>query len=384
MLNEGRGSSHGDDELSKKYRVRGGTLVGGDLFDFWVGPFYVGFFGVTTIFFSVLGTLLIIYGAAIGTDLEHLADQHRATGPQLRPGLRTRCSGGRAVAADHDLRDRRVRLLAAAAGRDLRAKLGMGYHVPFAYGVAVFAYISLEVIRPLLMGAWGNAFPYGILSHLDWVSNTGYQYLHFHYNPAHMLAVTFFFTTTLALSMHGGTGAVGGEPADQGGEVVKTAEHENTFFRDTIGWSIGTLGIHRLGLVPGAVGRVLERGVHHHQRPVLDPRLAGVVGLVAEPADLEVNEPEDPAIICDRAGKGSALCHGRISKPLHPRAGPRRRPMPGVPFARRTSTDAHGKPFFAAFLRQARRRAGRADLSRRHWASLSLVCGFASRSRSSG
>ena len=26
--------------------------VGGDLFDFWVGPFYVGFFGVTTIFFS--------------------------------------------------------------------------------------------------------------------------------------------------------------------------------------------------------------------------------------------------------------------------------------------------------------------------------------------
>jgi photosynthetic reaction center L subunit len=25
----------------------------------------------------------------------------------------------------------------------------------------------------------------------------GYAYLHFHYNPAHMLAVTFFFTTTL-------------------------------------------------------------------------------------------------------------------------------------------------------------------------------------------
>ena len=24
--------------FEKKYRVRGGTLVGGDLFDFWVGP----------------------------------------------------------------------------------------------------------------------------------------------------------------------------------------------------------------------------------------------------------------------------------------------------------------------------------------------------------
>ena len=32
------------------------------------------------------------------------------------------------------------------------------------------------------------------------------------------------------------------------GEAVKTAEHENTFFRDTIGYSIGSLGIHRLGL----------------------------------------------------------------------------------------------------------------------------------------
>ena len=30
--------------------------------------------------------------------------------------------------------------------------------------------------------------------------------------------------------------------------VVKTPEHEDTYFRDTIGYSIGTLGIHRLGL----------------------------------------------------------------------------------------------------------------------------------------
>ena len=48
----------------RKYRVRGGTLIGGDLFDFWVGPFYVGFFGVTAIFFSLLGTALILGGTA--------------------------------------------------------------------------------------------------------------------------------------------------------------------------------------------------------------------------------------------------------------------------------------------------------------------------------
>ena len=48
--------------FERKYRVPGGTLVGGNLFDFWVGPFYVGFFGVTTIFFAGLGTLLIAWG----------------------------------------------------------------------------------------------------------------------------------------------------------------------------------------------------------------------------------------------------------------------------------------------------------------------------------
>ena len=30
------------------------------------GPFYVGFFGVTAVFFAVLGTLLIVWGAAMG------------------------------------------------------------------------------------------------------------------------------------------------------------------------------------------------------------------------------------------------------------------------------------------------------------------------------
>ena len=52
--------------FERKYRVRGGTLVGGDLFDFWVGPFYCGFFGLTTIFFATLGTVLILWGASQG------------------------------------------------------------------------------------------------------------------------------------------------------------------------------------------------------------------------------------------------------------------------------------------------------------------------------
>ena len=230
--------------FERKYRVRGGTLLGGDLFDFWVGPFYVGFFGVTTLFFSILGTALIFYAAAIGPTwnpwLISIAPPDLKYGLSLAPlreGGFWQIITGCAVGAFVSWALREV---------EICRKLGIGYHVPFAFGVAIFAYISLVVIRPLLLGAWGFGFPYGIFSHLDWVSNTGYQYLHFHYNPAHMLAVSFFFTTTLALALHGSLVLSAVNPAK--GTDVKSPEYEDTFFRDLIGYSVGTLGIHRVGL----------------------------------------------------------------------------------------------------------------------------------------
>jgi photosynthetic reaction center L subunit len=230
--------------FERRYRVRGGTLVGGDLFDFWVGPFYVGFFGVTTIFFSLVGTALILWDAANGPTWN--VWRINVEPPPLKYGLAfaplaeggiwqlvTICAIGAFVSW-------------ALRQAEISRKLGMKYHIPVAYGVAIFAYVSLVVIRPVLLGAWGYGFPYGIFSHLDWVSNTGYQYLHFHYNPAHMIAVSFFFTTTLALSLHGGLILSAVNP--QKGHTVKAAEYEDAFFRDFIGYSIGELGIHRLGL----------------------------------------------------------------------------------------------------------------------------------------
>jgi len=235
--------------FEKNYRVRGGTLIGGDLFDFWVGPFYVGFFGVTTAFFATLGTILCVWGAAIGEGLEGQTwnlwqisinppplDYGLAIAPLYEGGLWqiiTFCAIGAFVSW-------------IFRQAEISRKLGMGYHVPVAYAVAVLAYITLVVIRPVLLGAWGHGFPYGIISHLDWVSNVGYQYLHFHYNPAHMIAITFFFTTCFALALHGSLILSVTNP--EKGESVKTSEHENTYFRDTLGYSIGAIGIHRLGL----------------------------------------------------------------------------------------------------------------------------------------
>jgi photosynthetic reaction center L subunit len=229
--------------FERKYRVRGGTLIGGDLFDFWVGPFYVGFFGVTTVLFAALGTALIFYGAALqGTFNPWLIDIQP---PPLEYGLAfaplkegglwqviTIC----AIGAFSSWALREV---------EICRKLGIGFHVPFAFGVAIFAYVTLVVIRPVLMGAWGHAFPYGIFTHLDWVSNTGYAYGNFHYNPAHMIAITFFFTTCLALALHGSLILSAANPKTG---PMKTPDHEDTFFRDLIGYSIGPLGIHRLGL----------------------------------------------------------------------------------------------------------------------------------------
>lgn len=235
--------------FEKKYRVRGGTLIGGDLFDFWVGPFYVGFFGVTTFIFASLGTLLIVWGATLGPTPElqsYNIWQISIAPPDLSYGL------GMAPLKEGGLwQIITICAIGAFVSWALREveicrKLGIGYHVPFAFSFAIGAYIVLVVVRPILMGAWGHGFPYGILSHLDWVSNVGYQFLHFHYNPAHMLAIAFFFTNCLALSMHGSLILSVVNPAE--GEPVKTSEHENTFFRDLVGYSIGALAIHRLGL----------------------------------------------------------------------------------------------------------------------------------------
>ncbi|WP_112320702.1 photosynthetic reaction center subunit L [Oceanibium sediminis] len=230
--------------FERKYRVRGGTLVGGSLFDFWVGPFYVGFFGVVGMFFTLLGVALIFYGAALGpTWNPWLISIHP---PKVEAGLAfmpltegglwqiiTICALGS---------------FSCWALREVEIcnKLGIGYHVPFAFSVAILAYATLVVIRPLLLGAWGYGFPYGIWTHLDWVSNVGYNYGNFHYNPAHMIAVSLFFTTTLALALHGSLILSATNPSEK---EVRSPDHEDTYFRDFIGYSIGPLGIHRLGLL---------------------------------------------------------------------------------------------------------------------------------------
>ncbi len=148
--------------FERKYRVRGGTLIGGDLFDFWVGPFYVGFFGMTTAFFSLVGIAMILWGAALGPTWNlwqiSVARPTSNTGWRFAPlqeggiwQIVTICALGAFVSW-------------ALREVEICRKLGIGYHVPFAFSFAILAYFTLVVIRPVLMGSWSYGFPYGIIS----------------------------------------------------------------------------------------------------------------------------------------------------------------------------------------------------------------------------
>ena len=78
------------------------------------------------------------------------------------------------------------------------------------------------------------------------MNNTGYAYGNFHYNPAHMIVITFFFTNTLALALHGSLVLSAVNPPKR--QEIKSPDHEDTYFRDLIGYSVGPLGIRRPGL----------------------------------------------------------------------------------------------------------------------------------------
>jgi photosynthetic reaction center M subunit len=83
--------------------------------------------------------------------------------------------------------------------------LGLGTHLAWAFASAIFLYLSLGFIRPVLMGSWGEAVPFGIFPHLDWTAAFSIRYGNLFYNPFHMLSIVFLYGSTLLFAMHGAT-----------------------------------------------------------------------------------------------------------------------------------------------------------------------------------
>ena len=132
-----------------------------------------------------------------------------------------------------------------------RAKaLGMGTHVSWAFASAIWLYLVLGFIRPLLMGSWGEAVPFGIFPHLDWTAAFSIRYGNLFYNPFHALSIAFLYGSTLLFAMHGATvlalSHLGGErEVSQVVDRGTAAERGALFWRWTMGFNATFESIHR-------------------------------------------------------------------------------------------------------------------------------------------
>ena len=128
--------------------------------------------------------------------------------------------------------------------------LGMGTHVAWAFAAAIWLYLVLGFIRPVLMGSWSEAVPFGIFPHLDWTAAFSLRYGNLFYNPFHMLSIAFLYGSALLFAMHGATilavGRYGGErEIEQITDRGTASERAALFWRWTMGFNATMESIHR-------------------------------------------------------------------------------------------------------------------------------------------
>jgi photosynthetic reaction center M subunit len=126
----------------------------------------------------------------------------------------------------------------------------MGTHVAWAFASAIWLYLVLGFIRPLAMGSWGEAVPFGIFPHLDWTAAFSIRYGNLFYNPFHMLSIAFLYGSTLLFAMHGATilavSRYGGErELEQIAHRGTAMERGALFWRWTMGFNATAESIHR-------------------------------------------------------------------------------------------------------------------------------------------
>jgi photosynthetic reaction center M subunit len=128
--------------------------------------------------------------------------------------------------------------------------LKLGTHVAWAFASAIWLYLVLGFIRPLLMGSWSEAVPFGIFPHLDWTAAFSIRYGNLFYNPFHMLSIVFLYGSTLLFAMHGATilavSRFGGErELEQVTDRGTASERAALFWRWTMGFNASMESIHR-------------------------------------------------------------------------------------------------------------------------------------------
>jgi photosynthetic reaction center M subunit len=147
--------------------------------------------------------------------------------------------------------------------------LGMGTHVAWAFAAAIWLFLVLGLIRPVLMGSWSEAVPYGIFSHLEWTQTFSIRWGNLFWNPFHMLSIAFLYGSALLAAMHGATilavSRFGGDrEIEQIVDRGTASERAALFWRWTMGFNASLESIHRwiwwfavLVCITGGIGILL-------------------------------------------------------------------------------------------------------------------------------
>lgn len=227
----------------------------GKIGDAQVGPIYLGTSGVLSLVFGFLAFEIIGLNmwASVGWDpiefvrqlpwlaLEPPLPEHGITFPPLNEGGWWLMAGFFLTASI---------LLWWYRMYSRATKLGLGTHVAWAFASAIFLYLVLGFIRPLLMGSWSEAVPFGIFPHLDWTNYFSIRYGNLYYNPFHMLSIVFLYGAALLFAMHGATilavSRYGGDrEVEQIVDRGTASERAGLFWRWTMGFNATMESIHR-------------------------------------------------------------------------------------------------------------------------------------------
>ncbi len=220
-----------------------------------LGPIYLGGLGLASIILGTLAFNIIGFNmlAQVGWDPVQFVRQLfwlalEPPPPQYGLSLPPMNQGGWYMIASLFLLAS-VMLWWARTYRRAR-ELGMGTHIPWAFAAAIWLFLVLGLFRPILMGSWSEAVPYGIFPHLDWTAAFSLRYGNLFYNPFHALSIVFLYGSALLFAMHGATilavGRYGGErEIEQIVDRGTASERAALFWRWTMGFNATMESIHR-------------------------------------------------------------------------------------------------------------------------------------------
>ena len=254
---------HGPADMGVPLRNTNFTRQGQPVFNRWlgkigdaqIGPIYLGFLGIASLMCGFVAIEIIGLNMLASVNWSPIEFMKRFFWLTLDPpaakyglSLAPLKEGGWWQMAGFFL-TASVLLWWVRTYRRARA-LGMGTHVSYAFASAIWLFLVLGFIRPLLMGDFSEAVPFGIFSHLEWTNNFSVNYGNLFYNPFHMISIAFLYGSALLFAMHAATilavSRYGGErEIEQIVDRGTASERAALFWRWTMGFNATMESIHR-------------------------------------------------------------------------------------------------------------------------------------------